>query len=1187
MTVEDSRARTGTARLGTRLEDLTPGALVRGISANGIATVKYVEWSGTNALTVFFTDENGVPGSEIVYREKEPALQLVEPSSMYAFTADARNFRLAAEAYRIRMAGDFDPMVAVTTSDLDPLPHQLRAVYEVMLDKRPLRFLLADDPGAGKTIMAGLYIKEMMLRGDVARCLIVVPGGLVDQWQDELLSKFGLDFHILSKADVDGTPDGNPFLKFPLLIARMDGTARNEDLCAHLRHTDWDLVIVDEAHRMSANYFGNELKKTKRYDLGLLLGTVARHYLLMTATPHSGKPESFSLFLALLDGDRFEGQYRDGVHSMNTDDLMRRMVKEDLLTFEGKPLFPDRVAETIAYELSPIERSLYDDVTEYVKTQMNLVQQMKAKGEGKRGNMIGFALTILQRRLASSPEAIYRSLERRRKRLESQRHELKAGGAGDSEFIRRMKELYGSVDIEYDDDDLAEFDGGDAEEIESELVNTLTTAETIEQLDLEIELLTMLEKEARQVRESGVDVKWTELRNVLENAPEVRDGTERRKIIIFTEHKDTLEYLVDKIRNLIGRDEAVVAIHGGVAREKRRAIQEKFTTDKDVAVLVATDAAGEGLNLQQAHLMVNYDLPWNPNRLEQRFGRIHRIGQKEVCRLWNLLAADTREGDVYRRLLEKIEEQRKAYGGKLFDVLGAVFEEASLKDLMMEAIVDGDRPEVRARLDQIIDAKVAEGIERMIAERAMYATQLNSMDVLEARRVIEEAKTRKLQPAYVQSFFMEAFRLYGGQIHAREHGRFEVTHVPQRMRDTDRVVGLGAPIQEKYERICFAREDIQPEGMSRASLVAPGHPLIDSVISIVLEDHRALLKSGTVLVDDADELEEPHVVVALFEELRDGSATSIAKRFGFASVNEAGRVEGGGFAPWTDCRPPTDSELDSVSELLHSTWLKKRIEEDVIAWAIEDDMHPWVQAWTARQATRAVREHKLVSERLLSEINLWDQREGELREQRALGRKTKVSPETAHQRARDLESRLQQRLAQIEQAKIVAPVPPVVAGAALVVPAGFFERLAGTREVDPRTFAKDTKEVDERAIAAVVAAEKALGRQPEVKPHNNKGFDISSLAPDGATVIIEVKGRIAGGKDFMITRSEVNAGTEASDYRLALVRVSPDGPEQDEVRYHTNPFTDVDVETFRQGAFEVATLRVDWDPIWTNAGVPV
>src|SRR6516162_6757844 len=426
-----------------RLEDVTAGAQVLGIAGDAPVTVVAVTWIGGNALRLTYRTDAGRLDERLLYRDHEPRLELAKRGAAYDLTADAAMFKLAAEALRIRMAGRFDPMLAVHTSDLEPLPHQIQAVYGELLGRTPLRFLLADDPGAGKTIMAGLYIKELMLRGDLERCLVVAPGGLVDQWQDELREKFGLSFEQLTRQLADSQPDGQVFSKNPLLIARMDQLSRSDDLRDYLDRADWDLVVVDEAHRMSAHYFGNELKKTKRYQLGELLGRRTRHLLLMTATPHAGKEEDFQLFLALLDTDRFEGRFRDSVHTVNTEGLMRRMVKEDLKTFEGTPLFPERRAYTVAYELSQAEQDLYEAVTQYVREEMNRADRLKQEGDKKRSFTVGFALTVLQRRLASSPEAILKSLERRRKRLELRRHEVQYGDytTADKDLARRLNEL--------------------------------------------------------------------------------------------------------------------------------------------------------------------------------------------------------------------------------------------------------------------------------------------------------------------------------------------------------------------------------------------------------------------------------------------------------------------------------------------------------------------------------------------------------------------------------------------------------------------------------------------------------------------------------------------------------------------------------------------------------------------------
>jgi SNF2 family DNA or RNA helicase len=523
-----------------------------------------------------------------------------------------------------------------------------------MLPRQPLHFVLADDPGSGKTIMAGLYIKELILREDVKRCLVVAPGGLVDQWQDELYLKFGLAFEILAPQFGETVFGVSAFEQHPFLIARMDQLARNEELLAELANSEWDLVIVDEAHRMGAHYFGGKLEKTKRFQLGELLGGITRHFLLMTATPHSGKEEDFQLFLTLLDRDRFEGKYQPKVYSDDTSGVMRRMVKEDLLTFEGKPLFPERIAETVPYELTELEQDLYEQVTTYVREGMNRAAEL----DGKRRNTVGFALTVLQRRLASSPEAIYRSLERRADRLERRKQEVLAGGT-----VSEPSSTEAVSDLDEFDDE--EFSAEELENIEEELVDAATAARTVEELDAELLELRDLITAAAKVRASETDRKWSELRTILEDNTLATSagGDERRKLIVFTEHRDTLEYLSRRIGSLLGRPEAVKAIHGGVRRNDRRQITEEFTVNPSCQVLLATDAAGEGLNLQAAHLMVNYDLPWNPNRIEQRFGRIHRIGQQEVCRLWNLVADNTREGAVFVRLLAKIEEQRKAYGG--------------------------------------------------------------------------------------------------------------------------------------------------------------------------------------------------------------------------------------------------------------------------------------------------------------------------------------------------------------------------------------------------------------------------------------------------------------------------------------------------------------------------------------------
>lgn len=1171
---------------GARLEDLVPGVSVTGVAGSQPVTVVAVRWVGSNFVRLTYRDAQGRTDESVLGRDHEAQLTVAHPGRTRAFDGDGAAWRLAAEALRIRYAALYDPMLAIATSDLQPLPHQITAVYGELLPRTPLRFLLADDPGAGKTIMCGLYIKELLLRGDLARCLIVAPGSLVDQWVDELFDKFGMRFEVLTRSMIEASIHEEVFVQHPLLIARMDQLSRNEDLLEKLERSDWDLIVVDEAHRMSAHYFGNELKTTRRYQLGQLLGRITRHLLLMTATPHSGKQEDFQLFLALLDGDRFEGKYRDGVHTVSPGDLMRRMVKEELLTMEGKPLFPERRAYTVPYDLTDGEAELYDVVTTYVREEMNRADRLKAEGDGRRGNMVGFALTVLQRRLASSPEAILRSLERRKARLEKRRREMATGVLEERFFRGQIDQILARDDDGDLDDRLEDLPVAEVEELEEDVLDAATAARTIAELEHEIADLGALVEIASRVRHSETDRKWSELRSILTgNDLTLESDGSLRKIIIFTEHRDTLNYLVDRIRTLVGRAEAVVSIHGGMGREERRATQELFTQDSDVRILVATDAAGEGLNLQRAHLMVNYDLPWNPNKIEQRFGRIHRIGQTEVCHLWNLVAANTREGEVFIRLLDKIEEQRKAYGGKVFDVLGEPFENQPLRGLLLTAIRYGDQPEVRAQLDTVIDATVGRGLDELLAERALHHQRLAGTDVEEMRLRIEEARARKLQPHFIESFFLEAFARLGGRIARRETGRYEITHVPALIRDRDRQIGIAAPVLPKYERVTFERERVRPRGLVVADLIAPGHPLLDAVVDLTVDRHHTTLKSGAVLVDPHDEGETPRLLVALTEEITDGHQPPrpVSKRFDFVELLPAGDTRSAGPAPYLDYEPLPADDTDLLDGVLDQPWLARGAEDIATEWAIEHSLQDHATQIRARVLPAVARTRDQVRLRLSSEINHWDTRHAALLDQEATGRDLKVKPETAYKRARDLERRLERRLADLAMDERLNIRPPTVAGAALVLPQGLLDRLRGHRTEPVATYARETAVVERRAVDAVLAAERALGRRPHEMAHNNPGFDIRSTTDDGRLVMIEVKGRVTGAPDFTITHNEVlTAKNLGDDYRLALVDVSPDGPHADTVRYLTHPFDHTSTDDFR-----VTKLVLNWQKTWANGQDPV
>ena len=503
-----------------RLEDITVGANIVGISGNMPVSIVATKWYGNAVLEITFKDTKGQLASQLLYREDEERLNVLDSSLPWSFDADANLLRLISEAYRIDLAHIFDPYLAVHTSTIEPLPHQISAVYQEMLPRLPLRYILADDPGAGKTIMTGLFLKELLIRGDLKRCLIVTPGNLAEQWQDELYRKFNLRFEILTNDRIESAVTGNVFTEVNFCIARLDKLSRNEEIQEKLWVSDWDLIVCDEAHKMSATVWSGEVKYTKRFQLGRLLSSLTRHFLLLTATPHNGKEEDFQLFMSLIDQDRFAGVVRSGSRAVDVSDVMRRFVKEELLKFDGTPLFPERIAYTVNYDLSPLEAKLYRAVTDYVQEEFNRADQLN----NERKTTVGFALTILQRRLASSPEAIYQSLKRRRERLENRLAEERLG--------KRVAEYTILFYDDFDDDDLPSSELEDAEE---KVVDQATAAQTISELEAEIATLERLECMANEVRTSGEDRKWDELSQLLQDNDNMfgADGL-REKLIIFT-----------------------------------------------------------------------------------------------------------------------------------------------------------------------------------------------------------------------------------------------------------------------------------------------------------------------------------------------------------------------------------------------------------------------------------------------------------------------------------------------------------------------------------------------------------------------------------------------------------------------------------------------------------------------------
>lgn len=1150
------------------LSDLKSGLSLVGLEPSVIVSVIAAVPIGEGAVQVIYKIPIGTIRERLVTAADIGTLSVATVERPWSFDGDGETFKLTAEAKRIDLAFLFDPMMAVHTSNVDPLPHQITAVYESMLPRQPLRYVLADDPGAGKTIMAGLYIRELIMRADARRILIVSPGSLVEQWRDELFEKFGLEFRVFSSDLEAASPNGNVFEEHSQLIVRLDQMARNEELQAKLCAAGWDLVVFDEAHKLSAHYFGSKLEKTGRFRFAEEVGKHTRHLLLMTATPHNGKNEDFQLFLSLLDSDRFYGRNRDkdASHKVDASDLMRRMVKEELVKFDGTPLFPERRAYTVNYKLSDIEAALYQSVTHYVQTEMGKADELA----GARKGSVGFALTALQRRLASSPEAIFQSLKRRRERLERRLREEKLGARGQQSLADLPDTL---IPPEDDDDQTAD----EQENMEETLVDQATAARTIAELEQEILILRGLEIQAAAVVASGQDRKWDELSKILQHDDRMRDsqGHRLRKLIIFSEHRDTLNYLQAKIAGVLGSSDAIVTIHGGTHRDERRKVQSLFRSDPEVRVLIATDAAGEGVNLQNANLMVNYDLPWNPNRLEQRFGRIHRIGQQEVCHLWNLVAKETREGDVYHRLLEKLATEADALKGRVFDILGEVFEDKSLKDLLMEAVRYGDQPEIRARLLKKIDNALDQSHLRSLLDRNALAQETMSGDRLFAvKEEMEKAEARRLQPYFVRSFFQKAFAALGGAIYPREGDRFEITHVPATVRERDRfITGRNrrdfAPVLKRYERVCFTKEAVRPldrPGVAFAQLLHPGHPLLLSMSDLILEQNANLLRQGALLVDPADEGTDPHLLFLLTHEITSGDGQVLSKRLQFVRVSPDGSATFAGWAPHLDLEPLASADRSLLTATLNAPWICADQEQRALGLAAGALVPQHYEEVASRRIAHVDKTLAAVHERLTGEIAFWSDRWLKLKEDQEAGKDVRLNLENARRTVSDLEGRLANRRKDLQAMRHVVNGTPVALGGALVIPAGLLRRLRGEAPLDEATaiFAADAAaraRIERLAMEAVRRSEEARGCRVVDVSAQKCGWDLTSYPPPGSAGVspaarhIEVKGRVKGATTVTITRNEIlYALNQAEKFRLALVLVA-EGDTTEGPFYLAKPFT--------------------------------
>lgn len=693
------------------------------------------------------------------------------PDIRLDFEGDAEAVKLVVDAHRLRNGHLFNKAFGLELSRVVPLPHQRIAVYEHLLSQNPLRFLLADDAGAGKTIMAGLYIREMINRGRLKRAIICAPAGLTWNWRRELRHFFDLDFTILRGADFSrGDPLSDP--NSGLFIVSIDTAATDaarERLTAETT-PPFDLAVFDEAHKLSWGDPARPDSKTRRYRLAESLSQRSTHLLLLTATPHMGKRFPYFALWRLLDPKVISTQ--DAFDAMPAEKRTKyfiRRLKEEMVEYGGQPIYKPRLCQTISFRLSSAENRFYDAATDYLKWSYE-------HNRGNNKNAAAMVVAVLQRRLASSTYAMLESLKRRRQRITEC---AIVPGEPQLSLDRITSYLDTSTADEYEQDG----DGYETEESVEAQALSLTPPSTEQQLRKELEYIDHVMTLGDQVRELQQETKFLKLRELIESA-EFRN----EQLLIFTEHRDTLEYLRQRFEAL-GYTGQVAYIHGGLdveEREKQRIFfmpahvrREQGIKNPDAPTarfMLATDAAGEGINLQFAWIMVNYDIPWNPARLEQRMGRLHRFGQRHnEVRIFNMVAEGTREGDVLATLLEKLDEARKDLcSDKVFDVIGQQLEEVSLRDLMRDALFETKPYSAQKRFDSLFATqRLRAAVEEQRRSASTYGDVAKRLGQLNSEIAIEQFN--RLLPAYIQNFVDKAGPKLGVRIEGdlTEAARFE------------------------------------------------------------------------------------------------------------------------------------------------------------------------------------------------------------------------------------------------------------------------------------------------------------------------------------------------------------------------------------------------------------------------------
>lgn len=1067
------------------------------------------------------------------------------------FDGDPVRFRLGIEAERLALAFEYDPYFSLSVARVDPLPHQLEAVYDYFLKMPRIRFLLADDPGAGKTIMAGLLLKELKARGIVRRTLVVAPANLTFQWQRELKDKFAENFSVIRSEQLRANYGINPWLEHDQAITSVSWVSVIEEAKESLLRSRWDLVIVDEAHRMAAYA---EDRKTLAYQLGERLSEMTDHYLLMTATPHKGDADNFTLFLALLDRDVYADvlSLREAM-ARNRAPFYLRRTKEALVTFPDEngishKIFTKRDVQTVKFTLDGPEMDFYVGLTRYVEDQS--IEAAKDNNQ-IRGRALGFAMAMLQRRMASSVYAVRRSLERMRDRRERI--------LSDPEGFRR--ELF----AKRIPDDFDELEDADKQRLLDEIENVVASYDP-HVLRLEVSELGRLVTEAKALEEREVETKLVRLKSLLKSQGVFDDPA--MKLLIFTEHKDSLDYLAGDGRE--GRPFgklrewglSVTQIHGGMKIGDRDTPGSRIYAEREfretAQVLVATEAAGEGINLQFCWFMINYDIPWNPIRLEQRMGRIHRYGQLHDCVIFNFAAVNTSEGRVLAKLLDRLDEIRKELGSdQVFDVVGEVLPAASLERMFRDLY---QRNRTVADIEQRIAADVNPAAFRRITDSALEGLAKRQLNLagLVGRRA--EAKERRLVPEVISDFFVQAAPLSGLTVRpvSADGDVYRIGRVPRSLG------AIGDALEQRYgrlgrdyDRIVFEKSLLAVD--PRLEWITPGHPLFEAVREAVARLVATDLRQGAIFFDLQRERASQLDVYAA--SIKDGRGRPAHRRL---FVVEAG-VDG-----MTLRQPTLFLDLVPASDVNAPTGQLASLSESE-AFLLRDGLEPFLAEVEADRQAEVARIRAHVDLALNALIDRAQIKHAELLEQQtsgvgSQGIEGRLAQAETH--LDDLNARLEKRLADLDKERECVIGDVVHIGRAWVLPHPERTTPVGRPMVsDP--------EIERIAVEWATAHETAQGRVVESVEKDNRGFDLISRLPHsedrGSFVdvrFIEVKGRATTGDVALTTNEFKTAQRLKADYWLYAVFDAATSPRlvrvQDPARLGWTPI--VQIEHYRLGS---------------------